>query len=95
MHDGETKPGASCEVAVEGLKKPFDLVGGDAYPGVLDEDGRSGAGVAARGKAQRAPVRHRFQAVGGQVPEDLLDLVLVGFDDDLLVGRVDLETCLG
>src|SRR5688572_31104251 len=80
MDDGEAEAGPPLERAAVRLKDAVELLGWNAAPFVLHADHHL---VLRRGmvgldrEEQAAAVGHRAQAVGGNVPDDLTDLVLV------------------
>src|SRR5260221_8459416 len=76
MDDGEAETGAVGEPAAERLEHAVDVLGGDADPLVVDADDHLGSPAAAAGpglhpQAELPAGRHRAQAVGREVPDDL------------------------
>ena len=84
MDDGQAEAGALAERAAERLEDRVDVLGRNADAFVFDAAARASVRARAssrtRAQAQRAAVRHRAQAVGGEVPDDLADLPFVGLD---------------
>src|SRR5262245_5098912 len=78
MDDCEAEAAALGKAAVKWLKQVVQLLRG--YSDALVAHGQQDAARRLGGGAeqQASACWHRAQAVGGQVPDDLLDLALVG-----------------
>ena len=95
MDDRQTEPGALAEGAAERLEDAVDFVGRNADAIVGDgQHAATGRRRRLRGAAlrrQRPAVGHRAQPIGGEVPDDLPHLVLVGLDEHVVVRQVDVD----
>ncbi len=91
MDDGETQPRPVGEPAAKGLKHAVEILGCDANAFVRHADLHLSPLVARQGRRQgeTAPLRHRPQAIGCQVPDDLPDLPFVGLESDGTGRHVD------
>jgi len=92
VDDGEAEAAAAREAAVERLEQAVEFGRRDTHSFVGDRHDdvlrpRLGGG----GQAQPAAGRHRADAVAGEIPDNLLDLALVGLVPQLLVRDVDFD----
>src|SRR6185369_15558183 len=84
MDDGQSETAALGKPAVERLKQAFQFGRGDADPLVLDRQRDAfGSGLDRPDETEPATVGHRPEAIGRQVPDDLLDLPFVGLVPEL------------
>src|SRR5262245_1327427 len=90
MDNGEAQTAALGKTAVERLKEAFQLGSGNADPLVLDRQRDVFRHRLDRpGETEPATVGHRAEAIGRQVPDDLLYLSFVGFVPELVRGYVE------
>ena len=90
VDDRQAEPGAAAERAAERVEDGVDFLGRDAGALVAHADLRLPV-LGGDEQLQPPAVGHRLEAVGGQVPDDLPQLVLVGVDPHRIRRHLDLD----
>ena len=90
MDDREAEPAPLRKGTVKRLKEAVELLGGHANPLVADGD-HDGARVLRTDQVEAAAIGHGAEAVGREVPDDLLDLPLVRLVPELVIRDLELD----